>query len=123
MQSPFGAITPLDALVCLGIIGTIVYTARVYNTRAKEKDFVLQRPETSNTASKVKEKAARDEMDRSPGEWQPQSFKYPIITPWTDFDFEKTLPPPYRPFRWGPTYNITMGIRSMDFSEWIQVGH
>lgn len=55
-------------------------------------------------------------------EWRPQSFKYPTVTPWTDFDFEKTLPPPYRPFRWGPTYNVTMGIRSMDFVDWIQVG-
>ena len=55
-------------------------------------------------------------------EWCPQSFKYPAITPWTDFDFEKTLPPPHRPFRWGPTYNVTMGIRSMDFTDWIQVG-
>ncbi|KAG8735171.1 hypothetical protein FRC12_018194, partial [Ceratobasidium sp. 428] len=52
MQSLFDAITPLDALVCLGVIGTIVYTARVYNIRTKEKDFALQRPETSNTASK-----------------------------------------------------------------------
>ncbi|KAG9125854.1 hypothetical protein FRC07_005916, partial [Ceratobasidium sp. 392] len=121
MQSLSESITPLDVLVCLGAIGTILYTARIYSIRAKERNLAGQLKRTHSAASKVKEKVARDEMDRNPGEWRPQPFKYPAIAPWTDFDFETTLPPPYRPFRWGPTYNITMGIRSMDFSDWIQI--
>ncbi|KAG8710679.1 hypothetical protein FRC08_016845 [Ceratobasidium sp. 394] len=121
MRSLVDALTPADVLVCLGVVGSILYTAHVYYIRSKEQGFALQRQQTSKPTLKVKDKSLRDEMDRAPGEWRPQPFKYPTVIPWTDFDFEKTLPPPYRPFRWGPTYNITMGIRSMDFSEWIQI--
>ncbi|KAG9085593.1 mannosyltransferase, partial [Ceratobasidium sp. UAMH 11750] len=120
MRSLVDALTPVDVLVCLGVVGSILYTAHVYYIRSKEQGFALPRQQTSKPTLKVKEKRPRDEMDRGPGEWRRQPFKYPTVIPWTDFDFERTLPPPYRPFRWGPTYNITMGIRSMDFSEWIQ---
>jgi len=30
-------------------------------------------------------------------------------------------PIPYRPFRWGPSYHVTMGIRSMPWEEWIEL--
>ncbi|KAG8748257.1 hypothetical protein FRC10_007647 [Ceratobasidium sp. 414] len=121
MQSLFDTLTPMDVLISLGVVGSILYTAHAYYIRSKERDLARQHQKTGKDASRVNENALRDEMDRDPGEWRPQPFEYPAITPWSDFDFEKTLPPPYRPFRWGPTYNITMGIRSMDFSEWIQI--
>jgi len=121
MRAVFDAMTPVDILVLSGILGTLLYTAHIYRIRAKERTTVSQAQRTSFKPPKSIEKSQRDEMDREPGEWRPQSFKYPSITPCTDFDFEKTLPPPYRPFRWGPAYNVTMGIRSMDFTDWIQI--
>ncbi|KZT40124.1 hypothetical protein SISSUDRAFT_1044744 [Sistotremastrum suecicum HHB10207 ss-3] len=50
-------------------------------------------------------------------------FRYPAIQPLVDFDFDKTQPPPYRPFKWGPVYfiSITMAIRPMEFTEWIEL--
>lgn len=51
-------------------------------------------------------------------EWIPVDFKRPPAEPAPNWDIHKTKPNPYRPFRWGP-YNITMGIRSMDWNEWI----
>lgn len=32
-----------------------------------------------------------------------------------------TKPLPYRPFRYGPKYNITMGLRSMHWDDWIEL--
>jgi hypothetical protein len=66
-----------------------------------------------------------------------QEFVYPAISPDADFDINTTPAVPYRPFKWGPTYayvasaaqmlhnkwscRITMGIRNMDFDNWIEV--
>ncbi|MCJ1310280.1 mannosyltransferase [Agyrium rufum] len=58
--------------------------------------------------------------ERTPGVWEPQSFLRPGPEPYPDWDFKKTLPLPYRPFRWGP-YHITMGLRSMKWDEWIEL--
>ncbi|QRV89729.1 alpha-mannosyltransferase [Ceratobasidium sp. AG-Ba] len=120
MQALSSVIASVYVWICLGVVCSIAYAARVHFVGAKKRGQ-HNHSQRLNKSLSHDEKRKQDEMDRSPGEWRPQSFKYPPITPWTDFDFDKTLPPPYRPFRWGPTYNITMGIRSMDFSEWIQI--
>ncbi|CAE6410503.1 unnamed protein product [Rhizoctonia solani] len=115
-----GSFTTLDALVLSGIFGSLLYTGWVYRIRAegrKKREF----DPINDRGLKYGGTKVRDETDREPGEWLPQTFKYPSVTPWSDFDFEKTLPPPYRPFRWGPKYNVTMGIRSMSFDDWIQI--
>ncbi|CAE6507270.1 unnamed protein product [Rhizoctonia solani] len=114
-----GTLTMLDTLVLSGIFGSLLYTGWAYFTRNREQATSPLKP-----TNKSKNGAGRDEMDREPGEseeWRPQPFKYPTVAPWLDYDFDKTLPPPYRPFRWGPVYNVTMGIRSMDFNDWIQL--
>lgn len=33
----------------------------------------------------------------------------------------ETKPLPYRPFRYGPKYNVTMGLRNMHWDEWIEL--
>ena len=65
---------------------------------------------TSRTTSKAGVK-------RIAGQWQPVAFEYPSV------DAAESLPdaPKYRPFRYGPEYNVTMGIRSMPWLEWIQL--
>ncbi|KAL2823347.1 hypothetical protein BDW59DRAFT_173508 [Aspergillus cavernicola] len=45
----------------------------------------------------------------------------PPATPYTDWDVHATKPIPYRPFRYGPKYFITMGLRSMKWDEWIEL--
>ncbi|KIM46006.1 hypothetical protein M413DRAFT_65507, partial [Hebeloma cylindrosporum] len=52
-------------------------------------------------------------------EWNPVRFRYPEIEPCTQA-LSAVKPIPYRPFRWG-AYNITMGIRSMPWNEWIEL--
>lgn len=58
--------------------------------------------------------------ERAPGKWEPVAFKRPAAAPYPEWDIHTTDPIPYRPFRHGPYY-ITMGLRSMDWDEWIEL--
>ena len=55
------------------------------------------------------------------GKWVPSSFKMPKPNPYPEWSVEKTRPLPYRPFRYGPKYNITMGLRSAKHEDWIEL--
>ncbi|KAL9129329.1 MAG: hypothetical protein Q9217_002200 [Psora testacea] len=57
---------------------------------------------------------------RPPGVWPPSDFKRPAAQPLLDWDVHKTEPLPYRPFKHGP-YHITMGLRTMQWDEWIEL--
>ena len=59
-------------------------------------------------------------LTRLPGEWTPVDFKRPAPAPLLDWDVHKTEPLPYRPFKYGP-YHITMGLRTMQWDEWIEL--
>ncbi|KAK5122355.1 hypothetical protein LTR16_004095, partial [Cryomyces antarcticus] len=59
--------------------------------------------------------------DRKPGEWPPSSFKRPAAAPYPKWDVHTTQPLPYRPFRYGPKYQINMGLRNMQWDEWIEL--
>lgn len=45
-------------------------------------------------------------------------FKRPTAAPFPNWNVHETKPTPYRPFRHGP-YHITMGLRNMNWDEWI----
>ncbi|KAN0101099.1 Protein of unknown function (DUF3445) domain containing protein [Tylopilus felleus] len=51
--------------------------------------------------------------------WTPVAFKYREVTP-CPLPISDVKPVPYRPFRWGE-YHVTMGIRTMPWSEWIEL--
>ena len=53
--------------------------------------------------------------------WIPQTFKRPVAPPYPDWSLESTKPLPYRPFRYGPKYNVTMGLRTMHWDDWIEL--
>ncbi|KAF7289107.1 hypothetical protein HMN09_01358900 [Mycena chlorophos] len=55
---------------------------------------------------------------RAFGEWIPQHFVYPAVSS-APYLLHEMKPPMYRPFRWGE-YHVTMGIRSMQWNEWIE---
>lgn len=57
---------------------------------------------------------------RPPGVWTPVDFKRPTAPPLLEWDVHKTKPLPYRPFKYGP-YHITMGLRTMQWDEWIEL--
>ncbi|KAL5405779.1 hypothetical protein PMIN03_008235 [Paraphaeosphaeria minitans] len=48
-------------------------------------------------------------------------FKRPPAPPYPNWSLTTTRPLPYRPFRHGPKYNITLGLRKMHWDEWIEL--
>ncbi|KAG7193076.1 uncharacterized protein KQ657_001193 [Scheffersomyces spartinae] len=80
-------------------------------------------PEVLNfgrTKKLTSEEIARINKNRKFGEWTPDpNFKTPIPPSYANWDIEKTKPVPYRAFK--HRYVVTMGIRSMDWDEWIQL--
>ncbi|KAG8528200.1 uncharacterized protein KY384_007117 [Bacidia gigantensis] len=54
------------------------------------------------------------------GVWQQSEFKRPAPQALLNWNVHDTEPRQYRPFRWGP-YHITMGLRAMQWDEWIEL--
>ncbi|KAJ9401701.1 hypothetical protein DTO282F9_1471 [Paecilomyces variotii] len=59
----------------------------------------------------------RTNQEKLPAQGQ---FKTPLPVALNDFNVESKTPQLYRPFRHGPNF-ITMGIRKMDWNEWIEM--
>ncbi|RMZ71977.1 mannosyl transferase [Pyrenophora seminiperda CCB06] len=53
--------------------------------------------------------------------FQSRPFTRPPATPHPTFSLTTTPPLPYRPFRHGPRYNITLGLRRMHWDDWIEL--
>ncbi|KAF3917374.1 hypothetical protein ABW21_db0203212 [Orbilia brochopaga] len=64
---------------------------------------------------------SKSSTKRLPGQWVPVDYKAPDPPPYPDWNVESTKPLPYRPFRYGPTYFVTMGLRKGNFDEWIEL--
>ncbi|KAL8799958.1 MAG: hypothetical protein Q9200_007395, partial [Gallowayella weberi] len=79
----------------------------------RENSPDLEKPTT-------KPRSAFKAPERGPGEWIPVDFKRPAASPFPDWDVHETKPLPYRPFKYGP-YHITMGLRTMQWDEWIEL--
>ncbi|KAK8215600.1 Alg9-like mannosyltransferase family-domain-containing protein [Phyllosticta paracitricarpa] len=68
-----------------------------------------------------KTRSSEAESQSDAGLWIPSDFKRPAATPYPNWSVTETKPLPYRPFRYGPKYNITMGLRSLQWDDWIEL--
>lgn len=48
-------------------------------------------------------------------------FKMPVPPAYPDWSIETTKPLPYRAFRYGPKYHVTMGLRTIHPHDWIEL--
>ena len=55
------------------------------------------------------------------GKWTPSPFRMPTPDPYPNWSITETPPLPYRPFRYGPKYNVTMGLRTAKHTDWIEL--
>jgi len=71
----------------------------------------------------IRKKLIRRTFDKKRrfGKWTPVSFESPCPSPYPDWSIERTRPLPYRPFKYGPDYFITMGIGRLDLNDWIEL--
>ncbi len=72
-------------------------------------------------STRRKSTKAMCDNERIFGKWNPVSFEAPRPVPYPDWSVEKTRPLPYRPFKYGPDYFITMGIGRLDSNDWIEL--
>ncbi|QKX62184.1 uncharacterized protein TRUGW13939_09342 [Talaromyces rugulosus] len=112
-----GQLQPFDIAVGIAIITALSWSF-----------FFLLRNLSNTQKQKTKRPSTPDlEQDRLKkptrkfGEWTPSSFKRPEPVPYPEWDVETSQPIPYRPFRYGPKYFVTMGLRSMNWDEWIEL--
>ncbi|CAH0023835.1 unnamed protein product [Clonostachys rhizophaga] len=50
-----------------------------------------------------------------------RNFKMPPVPAYPNWDIKDTKPLPYRAFRYGPKYHVTMGLRTIHPTEWIEL--
>ncbi|KAG9825077.1 hypothetical protein KCU77_g15127, partial [Aureobasidium melanogenum] len=100
----------------LGLAALVYLIQRVFsgsNTKSRLHSRSPDPEKPTGTRTKAPE--------RPDGVWYPSDFKRPTAAPYPDWSLETTKPLPYRPFRYGPKYNITMGLRTMNWDEWIEL--
>ncbi|KAJ4011961.1 hypothetical protein NW752_004355 [Fusarium irregulare] len=100
--SSFG---PHEAVILLSIITSLAIL--VY----KGNDIIQSR-RSFRYASKLPPVSAN---------YEPSDFKTPIPFPYPGWSIENTKPLPYRAFRYGPHYQVTMGLRTCPVEEWIEL--
>lgn len=103
------------------LLAICIWTFRALLALRRDQRFT--RPSTpllekasSATAAKLKP------VTREPGSWTPSPFVTPKAEPYPGWSIETTKPLAYRPFRHGPKYFVTMGLRSLpSWSDWIEL--
>lgn len=78
-------------------------------------------PSTPTLEKEAPVKTSNKSRSRQWGRWEPSDFAAPRPCPYPDWSIEQTRPLPYRPFRYGPKYNVTMGLRSVKHEDWIEL--
>lgn len=87
----------------------------------KRKKALSQRPNSPDLEKPALRRTnALKAPERPPGVWTPVDFKRPDPPAYPEWDVHRTDPLPYRPFKHGP-YHITMGLRTMQWDDWIEL--
>lgn len=107
------SIAPSKVLLYLAAF-TILAIYLIYRRQSRKTS-------TTRPRSPDPEKKPLATPPRAPGTWDPVSFTRPSPPPYPNWDLQTTKPLPYRPFRHGPKYNITLGLRTMNWDEWIEL--
>ncbi|KAI4671459.1 uncharacterized protein J4E88_009124 [Alternaria novae-zelandiae] len=110
-------IQPKAALYSLLLFAAFTYFTIAATNLIRARRQNNPRPSTPN----LEKRGPFKTPDRPPGVWPPSDFTRPPATPYPSFSLTTTKPLPYRPFRHGPKYNITMGLRNMNWDEWIEL--
>ena len=100
----------LPAILLLLLSAAFFY---VRLTRRASHDGALGRMPIANNANDRKKGPTSDQKQIP--------FKTPIPRPYPAWSIQETKPLPYRAFRYGPKYNVTMGLRSIQPEEWIEL--
>jgi hypothetical protein len=90
-------------------------------TYLRQRSSHSTRPSTPTLEIAAAAKPRTTTPARKPGHWSPSTFTTPPPPPYPSWSITSTKPLPYRPFRHGPRYFITMGLRNVSFTDWIEL--
>ncbi|KAK9490902.1 hypothetical protein V1508DRAFT_237159 [Lipomyces doorenjongii] len=96
----------------LGICMAVIVLLQI--SRITSKFFFFSEQRKPATASETPCK----DLDKSET-WTPVDFKTPTPERYPNWDVNSTKPLPYRPFK--HNYHVTMGIRNMNWDDWIEL--
>ena len=98
-----------------------LFTSFVLTKVIQRKKPAPRRPNSPDLEKPISGKSASLKgLEKTPGVWTTVNFKRPDPPPYPNWDVYKTNPLPYRPFKHGP-YHITMGLRTMQWDDWIEL--
>lgn len=103
-------------LLAVVVLGAIVIRA----SRLLERWLTERRSTSIDSSRDFKGTSAGVGAGEVP-QWAPSKFKYSTPTAYPDWSVKYTKPLPYRPFRYGPNYFVTMGIRNIRYEDWIEL--
>lgn len=83
--------------------------------------FVTYKRIWGNHSAQKSSAETQDAGDKEVKTREPSAFKMPVPPPYPNWSVNSTKPLPYRAFRYGPKYNVTMGLRAVDPIEWIEL--
>ena len=107
-------------LVIYGILLFSALTWLLITTIPKRKKTINQRVGSLDLEKPGAKRGTLKPPVRAAGVWTPVDFKRPQAAPYPNWDVHTTEPIPYRPFKYGP-YHVTMGLRNMNWDEWIEL--
>lgn len=109
-----------STLYLLGLIAAFIslVITRLISKARQRRDTNIKSGTITTTTTATPEKTPGY---NSAGEWTPSTFQTPKPPPYPDWSVETTKALPYRAFRYGPKYHVTMGLRSVKFDDWIQL--
>ncbi|EMT70013.1 hypothetical protein ACKRZS_011310 [Fusarium odoratissimum] len=105
MDSTLSSFGPHEAVILLSIITSLALLGYKLND-------IIQSRKSFRYKSKLPPVSSN---------YQPSDYKTPIPEPYPNWSIDKTKPLPYRAFRYGPNYQVTMGLRTCPVEEWIEL--
>ncbi|KAF4619332.1 hypothetical protein D9613_005471 [Agrocybe pediades] len=107
-------------LLLLGALGAFVVLQGAVKLHSYWGKSSGAAPVDAKSTTTGKGLAEQDPNKNRPwGKWKPVNFQYPPVEVCGQ-KLAEIKPIPYRPFRWG-AYHVTMGLRNMPWSDWIEL--
>ncbi|CAK7239786.1 MAG: hypothetical protein STHCBS139747_001221 [Sporothrix thermara] len=97
---------PLVAVLLVACSAAVIFLLRCYRAGA-----VVRSHGAAAHSARVDDKASL----------AAESYVYPVPAAYPDWSIETTKPLPYRAFRYGPKYHVTMGLRTVSPDSWIEL--
>ncbi|OAQ72462.1 mannosyl transferase [Pochonia chlamydosporia 170] len=102
----------------LSVLFTIACLALMYFAGQHRSKQSISQGETSKSHASIEKNTKTGLAEKIVS---PICYKIRSPRPYPQWSIHQTKPLPYRAFRYGPKYNITMGLRTIEPDEWIEL--